>query len=131
MLQRHVNVLHQRLMFGDGVEQALGDFVRIGVKKTNPLGLFGGKLGETREQVGKPVLEAQIFAVTSGVLADEIDFANSRLEHALSFRDDAFETAAAELATKLRNDAEGAGMIAPFGDFDIGGMARRGEYACR
>ena len=37
VLQRHVDVLHQRRMRGDGIEQFLRDLVRIGVKEADPL----------------------------------------------------------------------------------------------
>ena len=45
------------------------------------------------------------------------------------FVDDAFETAAAEIAAELRNDAEGTRMVAAFGDLYVSGVARGGEDA--
>ena len=45
------------------------------------------------------------------------------------FGDDGGEAAGAELAAELRDDAEAAGVVAAFGDFDVGGGARGGEDA--
>ncbi len=81
--------------------------------------------------MGEAVFEAQVFAVAGGVLADEIDFADAHGEHASGFVDDAFKAAAAELTAELRDDAEGTGVIAAFGDLDIRGVARGGEDAGR
>ncbi len=39
--------------------------------------------------------------------------------------------ARAELAAELRDDAEAAGVVAAFGDLDVGRGARRGEDARR
>ncbi len=37
VLQRHVDILHQRIMRGDGVEQSLRDLVGIAVEEAHPL----------------------------------------------------------------------------------------------
>ena len=81
------------------------------------------------QQGGEAVLEAEVFAEAGCVLPDEIDFANALGGKARGFGDDRGDGARAELAAKLRNDAEGAGMIAAFGDLDVGGVARGGEQA--
>ena len=86
MLQRHIDVFDQRLVSGNGVKQFLRDFVGIGVEETNPLGQFSGDFGEPRQEFGQTVFETEIFAVTSGVLADQIDFADAHGEHAASLR---------------------------------------------
>ena len=46
-------------------------------------------------------------------------------------RDDGFKAAAAEFSAQLRNHAESAGVVAAFVDFDVGGVAGRGENARR
>jgi hypothetical protein len=53
------------------------------------------------------------------------------LRQPLGFGDHGFETPRAELSAKLGDDAEAAGMIATFGDFDVGGISRRGQDARR
>ena len=72
----------------------------------------------------------QVFAVAGGVLADEGDLADALRDEALGFGDDAGEGAGAELAAELRDDAEAAGVVAAFGDLDVGGGAWRGQDAC-
>ena len=116
-------------MCGDGVEQALGDFVRIGVEEADPLFGRGLDLGEAGEQIGEAVREPQIFAVAGGVLADQVDFADALLEEAGGLGDDGFEAPAAEGAAILGDHAEGAGMIAALGDLHVGEVARGGENA--
>ena len=129
MLQGHVDVLHERFVGGDGIEQLLRDLIWIGVEETDPFGEFGGDLGETREELSQAVFETEVFAVTSGVLTDQIDFANAHGEHAGGFVDDALEATAAEVPAKLRNDAEGAGVIAALGNLYVGRVAGSGEDA--
>jgi hypothetical protein len=82
VLQRHVDVPGERGVSGDGVEQALRDFVRIGVEEADPL--LGRRLDlrEARQQIGKAVGESEILAVAGGVLADQVDLADALLEEA-------------------------------------------------
>ena len=49
----------------------------------------------------------------------------------LGFGDDGFEAPRAELAAQVGNDAEGAGVIAAFGDLDVGRCAARGDQTRR
>ncbi len=113
----------------NGVQQLAGDFVRVGVEKTDPAQIFDP--GQLFEQQGKAVFQAEIFAVAGGVLADEGDLADAALGQAFGLGDHGLEAAGAELSAQLRDDAEGAGMIAAFGDFDVGHVPRRGEDAGR
>ncbi len=77
------------------------------------------------------ILQAEIFAIAGRVLADQIDFPNALAKEPRRFRYDRFKTAAAELAAILRNHAESAGMVAAFGDLDVGEVAGRGQNARR
>ena len=131
MLQRHVDVLDQRGVLRDRIEQLLGDLVRIGVEETHPFRLRRFDLRQAGEQLRQTVFEAEIFAVAGGVLADQIDLAHALREEARRFRNHRFEAAAAEFAAILRDHAEGAGMIAAFGDLDVREVARSGENARR
>ena len=79
--------------------------------------------------MGEAFFEAEVFAVAGGVLADEGDLADALGDEVLGLGDDGAHAARAELAAQLRDDAEAAGMIAAFGDLDVGGGARRGEDA--
>jgi hypothetical protein len=116
-------------MRGDRVEQLLRDLIRIGVKEANPL--FGRRLDlrQTRQQQGQAILQAEVLAVAGGVLPDQVNLADTLPEQARGFGNDGLEAAAAERAAILRNDAEGAGMVAALGDFDIGKMFRRSQNA--
>ena len=79
--------------------------------------------------VARPSLEAEVFAVAGGVLADEGDLLDAAGDELLRFGDDGFEAARAEFAAQVGNDAEAAGVVAALGDFDVGRGARRGEEA--
>ena len=96
VLQRHVDVLHQRRVLGDGIEQLLRHFVRIAVEEPDPLGVLGFDLRQARQQLRQAVLQAEILAVAGGVLADQVDLAHALREQARGFGDHALETAAAE-----------------------------------
>src|ERR1035438_5117378 len=129
VLERHVDVLGERGVFGDGVEQALGDLIRIGVEEADPLLGRGVDLREAGEQIGQAVVEPEILAVAGGVLADQVDLADALLEEAGGLGDYGFEAPAAESAAILRNHAEGARVIAAFGDLHVGEMVRGGEHS--
>ncbi len=73
--------------------------------------------------------QAEVFAVTGGVLADEGDLPDAAGDEGFGFGDDGLEAAGAELAAELGDDAEAAGMVAALGDLDVGRGARRGQDA--
>ena len=110
-----------------GFEQARGDLVGVGVEEAQPA--QAGQYGERVEQLREAVFEAEVFAVAGGVLADEGDLANALRDEVLGLGDDGTHAPRTELAAQLRDDAEGAGVVAAFGDLDVGGGARRGEDA--
>ena len=91
--------------------------------------IFDG--GEFFEQQCQAIFQAEVFAVAGGVLADESNLADAGLRQSLGLGDYRFEAARTELAAQLRNDAEGAGMIAALGDLDVRHVSRRGENARR
>ena len=96
MLQRHVDVFHQRSVFGDGVQQLLRDPVRIAIEKPDPFLALGLNLRQPRHQLRQAVLDPKIFAVRSGVLADQIDLADSAREQPRGFRRSPIQTAGCE-----------------------------------
>jgi hypothetical protein len=127
VLQRDVEVLGDVVVLGDGFEQARGDLVGVGVEEAQPA--QAGERGEGVEQRGEAVFEPEVFAVAGGVLADEGDLADALGDEVFGFGDDRRHAARAELAAQLRDDAEAAGVVAAFGDLDVGRGARRGEDA--
>ena len=95
VLQRQIEILADVVVPGDGVEQFAGDAVGVGVEEAQPAQAFD--LGERVEERGEAVLEAEVFAVAGGVLADERDLADAAGDELLGLGDDGFESARAEL----------------------------------
>ena len=91
-------------MRGDGFEQPRRDAIGIAIEEAHPVQVFD--LRQALEQGGQAVAQAEVFAVESGVLADERDFADAGGGEIFGFADDGFEAAAAEFSAQLRNDAE-------------------------
>ena len=116
-------------MGGDCFEQTAGYFVGIGVEEANPLQALDA--AQLFQQQCQAIFQAEIFAIARCVLADERDFAHAGLRQSLGFGDDGLEAPRAKLTAKLRNDAEGAGMVATLGDFDISRIAGRGQDSRR
>ncbi len=83
------------------------------------------------EQFRQTVAQPEVVSIRGGVLADEVDFADTLCEECASLGQDALRAAAAEAAAELRDDAEAAGMVAALVDLDVGVMARRRQQARR
>src|SRR6202167_6209430 len=116
-------------MRGDGVEQARRDAVRIAIEEAHPFQVF--HLRETFEKRCEAVAQAQVFAVESGVLPNQRNFAHSCGSEIFRFAYDGLKTPAAEFSAKLRDHAESAGMVAALVNFDVRSMARRSQNARR
>ena len=86
MLEGDVEVFGDVVVARDGVEEARGDFVGVGVEEAEPA--EAGEWGEGFEEVGETVFQAEVFAVAGGVLADEGDFADALGDEVLGFGDD-------------------------------------------
>ena len=130
MLEGDVEILGDVVVARHGLEQVRRDLVWVGVEEAQPA--EAGKDGEGVEERGEAVGEAEVFAVAGGVLADEGDLADALGDEVFGLGDDGRHAARTELAAKLRDDAEAAGVVAAFGDFDVGGGAGGGEDArCR
>ncbi len=127
VLEGDVEVFGDVGVAGDGFEEAGGDLVGVGVEEAEPA--EAGEGGEGVEELGEAFGEAEIFAVAGGVLADEGDLADALGDEVLGLGEDGADAAGAELAAELGDDAEGAGVIAAFGDLDVGGGAGGGEDA--
>ena len=122
MLQRHVEILADVIVLGDGREQAPCDAVGVGIEEAQPAQAFNPR--ERVEQQGEAVLDAEIFAVAGGVLADEGEFADAGGYKLAGFGDHGIKSSRAKLAAQVGNDAEAARMVAALGDFDVGRGAR-------
>ncbi|MNL03294.1 hypothetical protein D3C87_1238260 [compost metagenome] len=72
---------------------------------------------------------ALLLAVTGGVLGDQDELLDAALGQHLGFLDDGVHRAGRVAAAQLRNDAEGAGVIAAFRDLEVGGRADGGQEA--
>ena len=131
MLEGQVQVVADVVVAGDGFEQAAGDAVGVGVEEAEPAEV--GDFGERVEECGEAVLEAEVFAVAGGVLADEGDLADAAGDELLGFGDDRFKSSGAEFSAQVGDDAEGAGVVAALGDLDVGrgfggGQEARGGF---
>ena len=71
------------------------------------------------------MIRAQIEAVVSRILGNQIDFLHAIGDECLHFLDDVRLCAAAVRAAHPGNDAEAARMVAALGDFQVGKMFRR------
>ena len=72
-----------------------------------------------------------VHAEVGGVLGDQVDFLHAGFHQRFDFLEDGFLRARAVLAADLRDDAEGAGVVAALGDLDVGEMVRREADARR
>ena len=127
VLEGDVEVFCDGVVACHGFEQARGDLVGVGVEEAEPA--QAGERGEGVEELGEALFEAEVFAVAGGVLADEGDFTDALGDEVLRLGDDGAHAAGTELAAELGDDAEGTGVVAAFGDFDVGGGSGRGEDA--
>ena len=91
VLQRHVDILHQRLVRGDGVQQPPGHLVGVRVQEADPLFTAGLDLRQARQKPRQAVGDPQVLAIAGGVLPDQVDFAHALREQTRGFGNHAFE----------------------------------------
>src|SRR5690242_18070575 len=113
MLQGHIHVGTDLVVSGDGFKQTAGNLVGISIEKADPAQLIDRR--QFFQQQRKPVFKIEILAVTSRILANQRDLADSGLRQTLGLSYDGLKPSRAELAAQLRNDAEGARMVATLG----------------
>ena len=80
VLQGNIHVGADFFVRGDGFQQLAGDFVGIGVEKTDPAQIFD--CGQLLQQQRQAIFQSEIFAVAGGVLPDQGDFAHAGLGQA-------------------------------------------------
>ena len=129
VLQRHIQIRADVFVLGNGLEQTSGDLIGVSVKKANPTQVFYTR--QFLQQESQAILQAKIFAVAGRILPYQCNFTHSGAGEALAFRHHRLEATRAEFPSELRNDAEAAGMIAPFSNLDVCGMSSRGQHARR
>src|SRR2546426_11226218 len=129
MLQRHINVLAELVVGGNGVEQPMGYLVWIHIQYPNPAGVFERR--QPFEQKRQSILEPVVLAEAGGILADQVDLPDALLKEVAGLGHDTLEVAAAKLPPVLRDHAKTARMVASFGDLDISHMPRRGPHPRR
>src|SRR5579872_6063425 len=129
MLQGDVDIGADFVVSRDGFEQAPRNFIGIRVQETNPAQRLDAS--QFFEQEREAVLEAEIFSVAGRVLSDERNLTDPGARQALGLGNHRFKATRAELAAQLWNDAEAARMIATLRNFDVGGVARRGQNTRR
>src|SRR6266576_1060291 len=72
---------------------------------------------------------AQVFAVARRILRDQNQFLYAFFSELMRFGDDRTKAPAAKMAAHLRNETEGAGTVAAFGNLDERVVTGRGEHA--
>ena len=142
VLQRHVDVAGDLRAFGDRADELVAPVRRMGVEQADPeialdrlqlaeQGGEGGAAGgvDRRARVG-PLLPG-VHAEEGRVLGNEVELLHALGHELARLGDHAFDRAAAVPAADLRDDAEGARVVAALGDLDVGEMARREAEARR
>ena len=127
MLQRHINIFSQARMSRERLQHFLCDAIGIRIEKAYPQNVFDAR--QLFQQQRKAIAQPQVFAVGSGVLADQCDFAGSAGRQIFRFAHHGFKAPAAKRAAQLWNDAEGAGVVAALSNFDVGLMLWSGQDA--
>src|SRR3982074_2811318 len=112
-------------MARDRFQQPPGDLFWGGIKEANPMQIFDS--GELLQQLGQAVLQAKILAIAGRVLSDQSNFPDPAPRQPLGLGYHRLEAPRAKLSSQLRNNAEGARMIAALRDFDISHVPWRGQ----
>ncbi len=113
--------------------------VRIGIDVVEPdpdaeLAEGLGQIDESRRNVAVAPAARRVFQVEpigARVLRDDEELLDARRDQPLGLAQNLAGRAADKVAAQLRNDAEAAAIVAAFGDFQIGVVARRQLDALR
>ena len=119
---------HHRFGLGHRGDDVVGECGRMGAGETHPLQSFDAAHGAQEAREGAPFAEAH--AVGVHVLAEEAHFDGSLGDDRLDLGEDLPGAAIAFTTAKMRNDAEGAGVVAADRDRDpcrVGALAVRGQ----
>ena len=83
----------------------------------------GDQIGLERAPLPEVRPVAQVQAIGAGVLRDHQDLTHPGLDQALGLGQDLAQRAAHQVAPQTRDDAEGAAVVAPLRDLEIGKVA--------
>ena len=129
VLERDIQV-RQDLAFGHQRDDVVHVGVRVDIVQAHPhahvaegftQGLHLGFQGPALPETGAVF---DIHAVGGGVLGDHQQFLYAGIHQALGFVHDITDGPAHQLAAHVRDDAEGAAVVAAFGNLQVGVVAR-------
>ena len=129
MLEGDVQV-RQQLAGGHQRDHIVDVGVGVDVVQTHPHAHRRQRLAQLeharlhRLAVPEVQLVLQVDAVGAGVLADHQQLFHASLDQALGFAEHIAHRTADQLAAHRRDDAEAAGMVAAFGNLQVGVVAR-------
>ena len=130
VLEGHVDVLDHVAALGKRFDHFIREAGGIGVHEADPAlaGGFGNELVEGTEHAGEAFaggVEADVFAVAGGVLADEVEFEGAIREEFFGFGENVRGVVWSQhAAADGRDGAEGATLVAAFGDAEVGRSGR-------
>ena len=120
MLERDVDVFADARMASHHIEHFQREMRRIRVHQSHPFDPVD--VGKALQQFRQQPLPVDIHTVCRGVLGDDHQFFHSAMRQPLRFGENIMQRPAQMMAPHERDGTERAGMIASFGDFQIGGM---------
>ena len=123
VLQGHVNVGNDLRQFAQGVNQRLTHHRRVAVQQAQPLDAV--HFGQRPQQFGQGQPPVQVHAVGGRVLRDQVQLPRARRGELPRFLDQPLNRLGAVLAANAGDGAERAGVVAAFGDLEIGRPRRR------
>ena len=130
MLERDVEIGEDQ-PFGHQRDDLIDMRIGIDIVEPHPGGdsaELAGEIGHVRHDLAAlphPRFLADIHAISRGVLADDQQLLGPRRDQLLRLLEDRVGAPADEIAAQARDDAEGAAMVAAFGDLQIAVMAGR------
>ena len=113
----NIEIFAKALLFGNQPHEFVRDHIRVAVEEPHPLQAID--LDQLAEQCRETVSQAEVLAISHGVLRNDYQLANTLLRKTARFRHKIRDAAAPEPAAETRNCAERAHMVAAFGDFQI------------
>ena len=127
VLQRQVDVFDDLFLFGDRVEQLVGDRVRVAVQHADPVQLLDS--AQAAQQLCERIFAVQVEPVARRILRDEDQLLRAVFNERARLLLDALHRAAAVAAADQRDRAVGAAVVAALGDLEVREVARRRKLA--
>ena len=125
MLQRQVDVAADLPALSHRRKHVLGDRGGIEIQQADPLEAVDPV--QLAKQARKRATLTAVDSVERRVLRDEEQLLDPAVGQIARFADDRGRVPAAKLSAQRRDDAERAGVVAAFGDLDVGVVRRRRE----